>query len=152
MRLPRSARRKELKESHHFDCGCQTCLIPSHLRSQSDRNRRRLSAILSKWESKGLDDCLAHSAKDATLEDIDLALKLSKTEGLFGELPGIWMQQFYIQAAYDEYDKAKRAARKALETFSRLRGRDGAKRHWISEYAENPKKWASYGICAAATK
>lgn len=153
IRQPGPARRKTLMKSHSFKCECAVCepateKLKTPKLSWSDWNRKRLRAILHKWHMKGLDQSICPGAKQTTLAEADEALELSTTEGLVAELTGIWIQKFYVHAAYDEFREAKRCARNSLEALARIRGRNVAKQNWMAEYADDPKRWDSYGICA----
>jgi hypothetical protein len=148
LRLPGAQRRKQLLDHALFACGCATCSQTGEARRQSDANRRRLGAIVASWEKQGLDRAIG-PARAQTLDDVDEAVALCRAEGLVGDLSAIWLQKFYVHAAHAEFDEAKAAARKALASFARVRGRHAVEQHWMAMYARDPMTWESYGICRA---
>lgn len=109
----------------------------------SDENRRRLGGILDEWDEKDLQEVIED--RESTLAQSVEALHLAHKEGIVSALIFIYLRQFYVHAAYADTEPARLAATNALEALARIRGWSAAKRHWISDCAEDPAKWEGWG-------
>jgi hypothetical protein len=141
---PREARRRALGDIG-FDCACSLCTVPDGDgdTNESDRNRTKLRGLFP-WTNDTEINELA--AQDDILLRLHEAARLLRKERLVHPLIAVYVNQFYVLAAWGKEESAKKVAGFAVAALTCTRGRTEAMKHFFAGLYDNPRSWLSFGF------
>ncbi|OCF77766.1 hypothetical protein I204_01767 [Kwoniella mangroviensis CBS 8886] len=119
-----SERQTQLLLGHGFECLCPSCTQTASQIAISDKNLRMYQALRSKWTTSPM-SVFGKSLRNA-LKNLDLALDILKQDKKYDEFGEVYDQLFTLFAVHGRRQDAQDMARRALEHYSTVWGRDKA--------------------------